>query len=520
MDRATTFMTKPKRLLYFIVGLSVASLMLLHLDLKIETILVRFMGIYGGIGIYAGLLISHPQPRRGWELVAVGTVISIIGDFFYTEMYYLNRPILSPTTGVFIYAMGMIIAFCGLGVILYSIRQQINRDSLIQGLIVATGFFSLIWLIQINPNLKQSGDVFNWVKDAGIPIGLVVVIAIWCIPLATPTGKTWSFRLTFAASLLFVLGAYLQSIGVSGWPTPFVHKGPSDLVYYSDMAFALAYLTMASAILHPSSRTFLTPAARPDPYARDDIYLLGLSFFLTPAAYLIQYLRHKPMDGVFVVASSCVIFMLVMLRLSAVFKTISLQNQQLNRQQQDLQFMAFHDKLTGLPNRGYLDNFLERAIKRPKPDQMGAVLMMDLNHFKSINDTFGHHVGDEVLCEIAQQLNEAKRYHDVVGRWGGDEFLFILEGLKDTQDALVFAQRLSSLISTTRMRGEIEYKVTLCIGICMFPLENHDAQTIIRFADQAMYRAKGNGQDNVAIHSESGSSLEPPQQPALGQEER
>jgi diguanylate cyclase (GGDEF)-like protein len=513
-------MTKPKRLLYFIVGLSVASLMMLRLDLKIETILVRLMGIYGGVGIYAGLLISHPQPRRGWELVGVGTVISILGDFFYTEMYYLNRPILSPTTGVFIYATGMTLAFCGLGVILYSIRQQINRDALVQGLIVATGFFSLIWLVQIDPVLNQSKDLFNWVKDAGIPIGLVVVIAIWCIPLATPTGKTWSFRLTFAASLLFVLGAYLQSIGVSGWPTPFVDNDPSDLVYYSDTAFALAYLTMASAILHPSSRTFLTPAARSEPYARDDIYLLGTSFFLTPAAFLVQYLRHEPSNGVFVVASSCVIFLLVMIRLSVLFKIVSLQNQQLNRQQQDLQFMAFHDKLTGLPNRSYLDNFLERAIKRPKPEQMGAVLMMDLNHFKAINDTFGHHVGDEVLCEIAHQLNEAKRYHDVVGRWGGDEFLFILEGLKGTQDALVFAQRLSELISTTRQRGELEYKVTLCIGICMFPLKNHDAQTIIKFADQAMYQAKGNPRDNVAIHPESGLSQEPPQQPALAQEER
>ena len=515
-----TFMTKPKRLFYLILGLSVISLMLLHLNLNIETQLVRFMGIYGGLGIFAGLLISHPQPRRGWELVAVGTVINFIGDFFYTEIYYLNRPVLSPNTVFIIYAAGMVLALCGLSVILYSIRQQINRDSLIQGLIVAAGFFSLIWLVQIDPVLNQPGDIINRLKDAGMPAALVVVIAIWCIPLATPTGKTWSFRLSFLASLFFVLGGYLQSIGITGWPTPFAVNGPGDLVYYSDMAYALAYLSMASAILHPSSRTFLTPAARPDPYARDDIYLLGLSFFLTPTAFLIQYLRHEPSNGVFVAASSCAIFLLVMLRLSALFKTVSLQNLQLNRQQYDLQFMAFHDRLTGLPNRSYLDNFLERAIKRPKPDQMGAVLMMDLNHFKAINDTFGHHVGDEVLCEIAQQLNEAKRYHDVVGRWGGDEFLFILEGLKDMQDALVFAQRLISLISATRMQGEIEHKVTLSIGICMFPLQNHDAQTIIKFADQAMYQAKGKSQDNVAIHPESGLSQDAPQQPALAQEER
>lgn len=485
--------------LYFLLGLLTASIFLLHPQLKLETILVRCSGIYGVIGIWVGLFRSRPQPRWGWRFLAIGAVINIVGDFFYTEMYYINNPILDPTVGVFIYVFGMLCSIGGLGLVIFSIRHQITRDSLIQGLIITTGFFSLIWLVQIGPSMSHSKDLFEWVKDAVIPLGLVVAIAIGCVPLATPTGRTWSFRLTFLASLFFVLGAFLQSIGTTGWPTPFADNGPGDLVYFSDMSFALAYLTLALAILHPSIHTFHNPLIHLDTFARDDIYLLGISFFLTPVAFLVQYIRSKPSDPIFVIVSSCVIFLLVMLRLSSLFKIVFLQNLQLNQQRQDLHYLAFHDKLTGLPNRTFLDNLLEQAFKRVHPDRLGAVLMIDVNHFKAINDTFGHHVGDRVLCEIAQQLTEFKRHTDVVGRWGGDEFLFILEGLQSAQDALTFAQRLSSLVRVTRVQGELVYPVSLSIGVCMFPPNKCDIPTILKHADQALYQAKSNDQNKVAV---------------------
>lgn len=509
-------MIKQKWKFFFLLGLPVILMMLLHPDLKIEAILVRCSGIYGVFGIVTGIVGARLQSDRSWVLFAVGAIINVIGDFFYTEMYYLNNPVLEPTVGVMIYTLGMVCSIGGLWGIIFSVRRQITRDSLIQGLIVATGFFSLIWLVQVGPGLSHSKVLFDWLKDAAIPLGLVVAIAFCCIPLATPSGRTMSFRLTFLASLLFVLGAFLQAIGTTGWPTPFAANGPSDLVYLSDMSFGLAYLTLATATLHPSIRTFHNSVPNPDTIARDDIYLLGLSFSLTPIAFLVQYLRSKPSDAVFVIISSCFIFFLVMLRLSSLLRMVSLQNQQLNMQRQDLHYMAFHDKLTGLPNRTFLDNFLEHALKRASLDQPGAVLMMDLNRFKSINDTFGHHTGDQVLCEIAQQLAEFKRHNDIVGRWGGDEFLFVVEGLQSMQDALILAQRLSSQVRVVRFKDELEFTVSLSIGICMFPLmeqplrvEKHDVPTILKFADHAMYQAKANCQNAVVIYSGDGFRTEP-----------
>jgi diguanylate cyclase (GGDEF)-like protein len=418
----------------------------------------------------------------------------------------MNSSVVEPTLVATIYSVGMILAISGLGTIIFSIRRQINRDSLIQGLIITVGFFSLIWLIQVQPHLNRPEGVFVWLTEIGLPFGLVVAIAICCIPLSTPTGRMPSFRLTFLASLLYVLGAFLQSVDTAVWATSFSNSRPSELLYSSDLCYALAYLTLASAFLHPSIRMFTQPLSQLERSSRDENFLLSTSFFLTPTAFLIQTISHKPVDAVFVVISSCSIFFLVMLRLASLYKMIFLQNQQLNLQKQELHDMAFHDKLTSLPNRTFLDDYLEQALSHVQPGQMGAALMIDLNRFKAINDTFGHHVGDEVLREITRLLIENKRQEDVVGRWGGDEFLFILKELTGPEDALGFARRLNNQVSASRFDNDIEYKVTLSIGICMFPCENNDPLTIVKYADHALYAAKVNELNPVILFSKDGDS--------------
>jgi diguanylate cyclase (GGDEF)-like protein len=487
---------------FFLLGLPFTLLFLLHPNLVIESVLVRVLGAYSLVGIWIGYTRAQPQPRWGWRLFALGATINVTGDFFYTEMYYVQNLVLDPTVGVLIYFVGLVCSLLGLALIIFPFRRQITRDSLIQGSIIAIGFFSLIWLVQVEPSLHLVQDLFEWVKDAAIPIGLVMAIAFCCIFTATPTGRTPSFRLTFLACLLFILGAFLQALGTSDWPTPFAHKPPSDLIYLSDLSFALAYMMLASAFLHPSIRSFHNPPAHNGHLTRDDLILLGVAFCLTPAAFLIESAQNQFPNARFVIVSSCVIFFLVMLRLHSLMRTLELQNQQLDSQKQNLHHMAFHDMLTGLPNRTFLDNYLEHALQRARGDQLGAVLMMDVNRFKMINDTFGHHAGDGVLCQVAQQLAELKRHNDVVGRWGGDEFVFILEGMQSAHDAVAFAQRLSAQVHVEYSDDGAVCAVSLSIGICVFPSQGRDAQTILRYADQAMYRAKASADSAVALYAD------------------
>jgi diguanylate cyclase (GGDEF)-like protein len=184
---------------------------------------------------------------------------------------------------------------------------------------------------------------------------------------------------------------------------------------------------------------------------------------------------------------------------------LELQNQQLDSQKQNLHHMAFHDTLTGLPNRTFLADYLERALGRARHHQLGAVLMMDVDRFKAINDSFGHHVGDDVLCQVARQLAELKRHDDVVGRWGGDEFVFIIEGLRGTQDALAFAQRLSAHVGVAHSQEGVTRTVSLSVGICVFPTDGQDVDTVLRYADQALYQAKTSHRA-VVLYSRNGQS--------------
>jgi diguanylate cyclase (GGDEF)-like protein len=197
------------------------------------------------------------------------------------------------------------------------------------------------------------------------------------------------------------------------------------------------------------------------------------------------------------------IFVLVEWRLAQLVRVLESQNRQLSHQRARLHHQAHHDALTDLPNRSFLYQYLNEVIVRSHLNRMlGAVLMIDLNRFKEINDTLGHDVGDQVLREMATQLSKMKRKDDMVARWGGDEFVFILEGLKSAEDALAFARRLYRDVSYTIARDSVPIFVTLSIGVCMFSKDQTDIQTIMKRADTAMYRAKAQPEDKVALDAE------------------
>ena len=159
-----------------------------------------------------------------------------------------------------------------------------------------------------------------------------------------------------------------------------------------------------------------------------------------------------------------------------------------------LEFLATHDALTGLPNRTLLRDRLDEAISRAQRDGLEvAVLFLDLDRFKSINDTLGHSVGDELLGLVATRLRNAVRDVDTVSRMGGDEFAIILGDCRDSSDVATLAHKLRELISHCFVVETRELFVTASIGISCYPQDGTDAATLLKNADIAMYRAKESG---------------------------
>lgn len=165
-------------------------------------------------------------------------------------------------------------------------------------------------------------------------------------------------------------------------------------------------------------------------------------------------------------------------------------------------YLAFYDTLTALPNRYLLSERVEQALLQQKR-QGGQIALMfiDLDDFKQVNDTLGHDVGDALLQEVAKRLNECVRRSDTVARLGGDEFIVLLPNLKSREDAALVAEKIISSLNEPIYVGEHQLSARLSIGIAIAPLDGVDATSLKKAADMAMYRAKGQGKNGYAFFS-------------------
>ncbi len=172
------------------------------------------------------------------------------------------------------------------------------------------------------------------------------------------------------------------------------------------------------------------------------------------------------------------------------------------RIEQELNYMATHDALTGLPNRLMFSQLLNHAIMSAKRNgKKLAVLFIDLDRFKVINDSLGHDAGDQLLQTIARRFRESLREVDVVGRLGGDEFIILIEDFQDLSPVKKVAQKILSAAMKPMVIAKEECRVTASIGISVYSRDGQDEQTLMKNADIAMYFAKEEGKNNYQFYS-------------------
>jgi len=170
--------------------------------------------------------------------------------------------------------------------------------------------------------------------------------------------------------------------------------------------------------------------------------------------------------------------------------------------EEELARMAHYDSLTGLPNRALLQDRLKRAMSRAERGHtLLAVMFLDLDQFKEINDSLGHSVGDAVLKEIALRLESGLRATDTVARLGGDEFTILLEKVRSVEEISRIAEKLLRAISARADVAGHELHLSTSIGVTVYPLDHRDADALLRNADLAMYHAKQEGRNNVQFFS-------------------
>lgn len=167
--------------------------------------------------------------------------------------------------------------------------------------------------------------------------------------------------------------------------------------------------------------------------------------------------------------------------------------------EEHITYLAYHDSLTGLPNRKYFYERLSQELQRGRRSSgKFAVLYLDLDGFKEINDNYGHEIGDYILCETGNRIRESIRSSDIVARIGGDEFTLLILDIQRPDDAKSVAQKIISSLSPPAFKDGVTVSIHASIGISIFPDDGENADALIHSADKKMYSVKRIKKDSIS----------------------
>jgi diguanylate cyclase (GGDEF)-like protein len=174
------------------------------------------------------------------------------------------------------------------------------------------------------------------------------------------------------------------------------------------------------------------------------------------------------------------------------------------RIEQRVRHLAQHDALTGLPNRTLLLDRLRQALRQARRERGRiAVVMLDLDHFKAVNDALGHPGGDRVLRAVAGRLRATVRESDTLARFGGDEFTLVQTRLGDLHGAAVLADKIVAALAPRFVMDDQEMRITTSVGIAIYPEHGKAPEPLIERADIALYRAKAEGRNRVVVYADA-----------------
>jgi diguanylate cyclase (GGDEF)-like protein len=309
--------------------------------------------------------------------------------------------------------------------------------------------------------------------QATVTLGVLYTFFILMPPLGA--WLKWTFYSFFPLGILLLSGLMIS-------------QHHASFIWYSlPVLMTLAHLQM----IHSSSKWIVSTAI--------GIIFINLSLFLPSTTPHLNLLILK--QNFWVSFSSGILKSLAFVYVLMCMKRYEDDILNLNRILDVEKNSASHDALTGLMNRRSLNSVLTREIARSKRNQASlAVAMLDIDHFKQINDVYGHKTGDDVLIELAQLLRQNLRESDVVARYGGEEFALVLPETT-CLEALALLDRLRRLVQGHRFtRAGKSLKVTISLGVTQFDLQRHDLTSLLEEADLGLYQSKRSGRNQVQAY--------------------
>jgi diguanylate cyclase (GGDEF)-like protein len=365
------------------------------------------------------------------------------------------------------------------GMLLLIHRRTPHRDwsSIVDATTLTTGMSLLAWIFMVKPAASDpSIGLLGHIASVAYPVGDIVLLAMTVRLILGGSGRNGSFRLICSALICFLGGDTVWAVmNQLAWePGPTAHKILADV-------FLVGYLLFGAAAVHPDVRSLARiTAPRPARPSRPLLVLLMLTSLIGPALLLMQAMRHRVTDGVAISIGCAALFLLVVTRMSQLLTQLDLQGERVRE-------LAVTDELTGLPNRRAWNTELPRTIERVRRtgDPM-SMAIIDIDHFKRFNDTYGHPAGDRMLKETAAAWQEQLRTGDHLARYGGEEFVVLLPDATPAQAREVI----------DRMRLATPLGQTFSAGLALWDGAETSDELTAR-ADTALYKAKNAGRNRI-----------------------
>jgi diguanylate cyclase len=478
-----------RRQLWYALGLfAVIAAIYVNLGHPRADVLYQVVSWTALVAAFLGIR-RHCPRRLPWMLILTAYTLFAVGDLIFSlyEFAFELDPYTSLADGVYIAGYVPL----GLGLVLI-VRRSSMRGGRV--LLVDAGIATIpavvgSWIHLIGPLAADTETTLTERLFAtAYPVGDLICLAIVVRLISSINTRSARRQPALTLLVIAVAGTLAGDTGY-GFLSLGGYDGPWYLVL--DTLFMFSPVGLAFAAWSPSIAFIDEPTSR-DAYvlSRRRLLLLALAALATPAILLVQWINSGHLAIPLIVAGTAVSFLLVIARMALLVTA-------LEHSHDELQIDATHDRMTGLPNRHL---FLDRLEHVLASDRAGALLFIDLDHFKSINDSLGHIAGDAVLVEIAQRLRESVREADLVGRLAGDEFVVLIDSA-DEAEVQAVASRLQSQLRVTRAAGDGWIRVTASIGLVRWPAgtPSTHSSALLASADQAMYEAKVANGDCLSV---------------------
>ncbi len=451
-----------------------------------KLVLYNGVGLLAVLGSVTGIFLNKVRYRTPWVLFALGQASFLMGDLLY---YWLEKrsesvPFPSIADAFYLSMYPLVLAGLALKIRKYSTGTK-DWAGLIDAGIFGIAVFSVLWVLVMDSYVPIAGQATTERLISLLYPVMDLAVLFMAIRLAVIMHRRHRSLTLIIVALCSLVVADVQ-YGVLNAANAFQTGSIVD-------AFWLGfYVFFALGALHPSMAGEVRSGS--NQMERISNTRLTLMFCATLTVPFIDLLWGTPADRFVTLTSSAVLFALMLGRVLGLVRTVEAGRELLHSE-------ARHDPLTGLANRTQFAERTAAALENGK--DLIAVLLVDLDDFKAVNDSLGHEAGDLVLAEVANRVQRCVRDSDIVARLGGDEFAVLITKTIDTQDAANSASRIIRALSEPFDVMDRQARIGASIGIAVQNAEHNDVKSLLRGADVAMYLAKRQGKGRYAFFEQS-----------------